>query len=155
MENFFNWATKPVPNEDVEVWFNINNIIPEKGELFFDFCHSLFTLMNQTYLGEDEQPSETRVIMSEEDKTKHFKWCWETTVNNFKKENINFSVDGEHYEYFLTFFTEVYYNQKNVTVRSAISGFFKDLFDKKKTFTKSDLDLYTEMYKLLDKSILK
>ena len=28
--------------------------------------------------------------MTEEDKLKHYKWCWEKTIENFKKENINF-----------------------------------------------------------------
>jgi hypothetical protein len=50
---------------------------------------------------------------------------------------------------------EVYYKQKNEKVRDQISSFLVDLFDKQKTFTKSDLDLYTEMYKLLDRSIQK
>jgi len=49
MENFFNWISKPMDSEDVEIWFNMNNMIPEKGELFFDFCVSLFTLMKETY----------------------------------------------------------------------------------------------------------
>jgi hypothetical protein len=53
MENFFNWISKPMDSEDVEIWFNMNNMIPEKGELFFDFCVSLFTLMKETYLGDE------------------------------------------------------------------------------------------------------
>jgi len=51
MENFFNWVTQPLSKEDVDVWFNINNIIPEKSELFYDFCVSLLSLIKQTYLG--------------------------------------------------------------------------------------------------------
>jgi hypothetical protein len=155
MENFFNWVSKPMANEDVEVWFSINNLIPEKGILFFDFCYSLFMLMNNTYLGEDNQSSETRVVLSDDDKLKHFEWCWNTTISNFKKENIEFTMKGDHYDYFLTFFMEVYYKQKNSAVRNSINIFFKDLFDMKVTFTKSDLDLYTEIYKLLDKSIIQ
>jgi len=30
MENFYNWITQPVPKEDVEIWFNIHNMIPER-----------------------------------------------------------------------------------------------------------------------------
>jgi len=41
MENFFNYITKPVRPEDVDVWFRSNNIIPEKLELFYDFTYSL------------------------------------------------------------------------------------------------------------------
>jgi hypothetical protein len=153
MENFFNWISKPMDNEDVEIWFNMNNMIPEKGELFFDFCVSLFTLMKETYLGDDSLNNETRVTLSEEDKKKHFEWCWNKTIDNFKKENIRFNTKGEHFEYFNSFFMEVYYTQKNNSVRDSIDSFLKDLFNRKIPFTKSDLDLYTELYKLLDKNI--
>jgi hypothetical protein len=141
--------------EDVDLWFRINNLIPEKGELFFDFCYSLFNLMDTTYLGEETFQVETKVILTDLDKEKHFEWCWNTTISNFKKENLYLEVQGDHYNYFLTFFMEVYYKQKNEKVRDQISSFLVDLFDKQKTFTKSDLDLYTEMYKLLDRSIQK
>jgi len=154
MENFFNWVTKPMSNEDVEIWFNMNNMIPEKGELFFDYCISLFNLVSLTYLGGDGTSNETNVVMDDSDKEKHFQWCWNTTIENFKKENIRFSVKGEHYDYFSTFFMEVFYNQKNNSVKESIGIFLNELFDKSKTFTKSDLDLYTEIYKLLDKNIL-
>jgi len=153
MENFFNWIHKPMNNDEVEVWFSINNMIPEKGELFFDFCFSLFTLMKETYLGDDLSSNETRVSMTDEDKQKHFKWCWDKTIDNFKKENIVFNDEGDHYTYFNSFFTEVYYTQGNKSVRESIDTFFKDLFNRKVPFTKSDLDLYTELYKLLDKNI--
>lgn len=153
MENFFNWISKPMDSEDVEIWFNMNNMIPEKGELFFDFCVSLFTLMKETYLGDDSLNNETRVTLSEEDKKKHFEWCWNKTIDNFKKENIRFNTKGEHFDYFNSFFMEVYYTQKNISVRDSIDSFLKDLFNRKIPFTKSDLDLYTELYKLLDKNI--
>jgi hypothetical protein len=48
---------------------------------------------------------------------------------------------------------EVYYTQKNNNVRDSIDSFLKDLFNRKIPFTKSDLELYTELYKLLDKNI--
>jgi hypothetical protein len=31
MENFFNWVTKPIPNEEVVMWFNAHNMIHEKN----------------------------------------------------------------------------------------------------------------------------
>lgn len=153
MENFFNWVTKPMMNEEVEVWFNMNNIIPEKAELFYDFSLSLILLIKGTYLGDDTSSNETKISMSQEDKTKHFEWCWKTTVENFKKENIRFNLKGEHFDYFNSFLLEIFYNQKNLNVRNSIEVFFKELFDRDVPFTKSDLDLYTELYKLLDKNI--
>jgi hypothetical protein len=110
--------------------------------------------MGQTYLGGDDARNETNVSLNDEDKIKHFRWCWNTTIGNFKKENIKFSTEGEHCEYFISFFLEVFYNQKNKSVKESVGVFLKELFDKNKTFTKSDINLYTEIYKLLDKNIL-
>jgi len=153
MENFFNWMTKPMMNDEVEVWFNMNNIIPEKGELYYDFCLSLFGLIKVTYLGEETTHNETKISLTDEDKLKHFEWCWNVTVENFRKENIKFNFKGEHYDYFSSFFMEIFYSQKNISVRNSIDKFLKDLFDRDTPFTKSDLDLYTELYKLLDRNI--
>jgi hypothetical protein len=155
MENFFNYITKPLNPEDVDLWFRINNIIPEKLELFSDFSHSLNLLICDTYLGEELKSNETKITLSEEDKTKHFDWCWNKTIDNFKKENLIFENEGEHYEYFKSFFEEIFYNQKEKVVRDSINNFFDDLFNLNKPFTKSDLDMISSIYKLLDKSMEK
>lgn len=154
MENFFNWITKPVPNDEVEVWLDIHNIIPEKCELYYDFCISLIILMKETYLGDEDISNETKVIFSQDDKKKHFRWCWFKTVETFKKESIVFNDEGDHYEYFSSFFMEIFYNQKNQSVKNSIENFFEELFDRDHPFTKSDLDLLTELYKLLDKNLI-
>lgn len=155
MENFFDWMSKPVPKEDVFLWFSINNIIVEKSELFYDFCISLFTLVNSTYLGEENQPYETKITLSDKEKEKHFQWCWNKIVDNFKHENIIFISDGEHYDYFLTLFMEIYYKQTSHEIRNSLEKFIRELFDKEKPFSKSDLELFTEIYKLLDKNIIR
>jgi hypothetical protein len=103
-------------------------------------------------LGDDDR-LETKITLSEEDKIKHFEWCWNETIKNFKKEEIDFNKEGEHYEYFLSFFSDIFYNQKEIKIKSSIGTFFNDLFDRKKTFTKSDLDMILSIYKSLDKNI--
>lgn len=155
MENFFNYITKPLNPEDVDLWFRINNIIPEKLELFSDFSHSLNLLICDTYLGEELNSNETKITLTNEDKEKHFYWCWNKTIDNFKKENLIFENEGEHYEYFKSFFEEIFYNQKEKVVRNSINNFFSDLFDLNKPFTKSDLDMISAIYKLLDKNLKK
>ena len=122
-------------------------------ELYYDLSHSLYLLIKSTYLGNSESNSETKVVMTQEDNLKHFEWCWNKTIENFKKENVRFNTKGDHFEYFNSFFMEVYYTQKNNNVRDSIDSFLKDLFNRKIPFTKSDLELYTELYKLLDKNI--
>ena len=155
MENFFNYISKPVHPDDVQVWLNINNIIPEKVDLYSDFTSSLYKLILNTYLGEDDKSNESNIKLTEEDNTKHFDWCWKKTIENFTKENVKFYSKGEHYDHFKSLFDEVYYNQKEQKVKDQIGVFFEDLFDLKKPFTKSDIDMLTDLYKSLDKNLKK
>jgi hypothetical protein len=138
--------------EDVDIWFRVNNIIPEKMDLYYDFSFSLYFLILETYLG-DEKSNETKVNLTDEDNLKHFEWCWDRTIDNFKKEEITFNNRGDHYDYFLSFFTEIFYNQRENKIKDSIGTFFNDLFDRKKPFTKSDLDMVSSIYKSLDKNM--
>ena len=154
MENFYSWMIKPVSSEDVEIWFNMNNIIPEKRELFRDFTFSLYKLIESTYLGNEwDEVNETTVTLSQEEKQRHFDWCWVKTIDNFKKENIGFNQKGEHREYFNQFFMDLFYNAEKKEIVTNIEKFFIELFDVKKSFTKSDLDMITDVYKRLNKNL--
>ena len=154
MDNFFNYITKNLEIEEVDVWFKVNNIIPEKMELYYDLSYSLYLLIQKTYLGNGENNKETKVEMSEEDNTKHFNWCWDKTIKNFNKENIKFQNDGDHYDYFFSLFNELYYKQNKEIIRNSIDVFFLDLFNREKPFTQVDLDLIYNIYKTLDKNLV-
>lgn len=91
--------------------------------------------------------------MLEEDKENHFNWCWKKVLEDFRKEEISFEEEGEHYVYFKIFFEEIFYKQEDKKIRNSIDIFFKDVFDFEKTFTRSDLDMILEIYKNLDKNI--
>jgi hypothetical protein len=155
MENFFNYLTKPILPEDVLVWFEANNIIYEKLELFSDFSLSLHELIIQTYLGENDTPNDTKITLTNEDEEKHFDWCWSKLLRNFEKEGIKFSYEGDHYDYYKSFFFDIFYNQKEDHLRHSVGQFFQELFDMEKGFTKSDLDMVSTIYKYLDKNIKK
>jgi hypothetical protein len=120
MENFFNYITKNLNHEEVDVWFRVNNIYPEKLELFSDFTHSLNTLIVDTFLGDETESTETKINLSDEDNRKHFEWCWNKVVDNFNKEKIIFEKKGDHYDYFESFFFEIFYNQKEKELRLSI-----------------------------------
>jgi len=155
MENFYSWMMKPVNREDVEIWFNINNMIYEKRQLFSDFTFSLYDIIKSTYLGDDvTNPSETKIILSQQEKESHFEWCWNKTLENFSKENIKFNLKGEHKDYYEKFYMDLFYNAENNKISDNILMFFEELFNEDKMFTKSDLDMLTEIYKLLNKNII-
>ena len=155
MDQFFNWLTKPMSNDEIDAWYKANNIIPEMRDLFEDFCLSLFKLIDTTYLGDsDDNGKETKIGMTVEDKEEHFKWCWNRTISNFKNESIIFNDSEETYDYFKNFFMEVFYNQKENNVRKSIEKFFITIFRKNNKHTKSDIEMLTEIYKILEKSLI-
>jgi len=151
MENFFNWMSKPIPKEDIVIWFNVHNMNYEKIELFGDVFKSLNQIVQDTYMG--DEISETRISMTQEDKELHFEWCWKKVVEDFRKENIEINPTGDHKDYFNGFYFDSFYNPTEKNVREAIPSFLSDVFDVDKSFTKSDLDILTEFYKLLEKNI--
>jgi hypothetical protein len=151
MENFFNWMSKPVPQDEVVIWFNVHNMNYEKIELYGDIFKSLNETVHDTYMGDDL--TETKISMSQEDKELHFEWCWKRTIDDFKREGIEISSSGEHKDYFRGFYLDTFYNPTEKNLKESIPSFILDVFDVDKTFTKSDLDILTELYKLLEKNI--
>lgn len=150
MENFFNWMAKPLPKDEIIIWFNMHNMTYEKIELYGDVFKSLNHVILDTYLGDDV--SETKITLSDEDKSSHFDWCWKKVIDNFRKENIIIKYDGEHKEYFKSFYMETFYNQNEVNIKNSIPKFLSEIFDVTMTYSKSDLDLLTELYKLIEKN---
>jgi hypothetical protein len=152
MENFFKWLSVPIDREELEVYFNMNNIIREKLDLFSDILHTLNIIIDETYLG-NNITNDMYVSYSEEDKTKHFDWCWLKTIDSFKKENILLKENGEHKNYLKNFYLEIFYSKKNKVENVDISKFVSELFSIDGDFSKADLEILTELYKVLDKNI--
>jgi hypothetical protein len=154
MENFFAWITVPVPNDEAEIWFNKNNMIIERRQLYGEFCISLFELIKKTYLGQNFNDGINPVIMTKEENNLHFDWCWNKTIENFSKENIKFKAQGEHKDYLKGFFDEVFYYQEQPQIADNVDNFLSSVFDESTSFTKSDLDMITEIYMLFEKSYI-
>jgi hypothetical protein len=151
MENFFNWMSKPIPQDEVVIWFNVHNMNYERIELYGDIFKSLNYIIIDTYMG--EETNETKISLSQEDKELHFEWCWNKMLEDFRRENIIIKHGGEHKEYFRSFFFDTFYNQSERNVKDSIPNFLVEVFDVEKPFSKSDLDILTELYKLMEKNI--
>tara|TARA_R110000744_G_scaffold135557_1_gene245016 strand:- start:37 stop:510 length:474 start_codon:yes stop_codon:yes gene_type:complete len=145
-EEFYNYITEPVTVEDMRLWVRHKNIDADRAELFYDFIDSVHTVLHETFLGDD-------VIINEEDKQKHFKWCWNKTIDNFKEENILFNTEGDHYEYFWNFFYESYYTDKEKRDVDNINNYFLILTKLHILKTKSELDMLSDIYILLDSNL--
>ena len=150
MENFFNWMAKPLPKDEIIIWFNVHNMTYEKIELCGDFFKSLNQIIMDTYLG--DSTSETKISLSYDDNLSHFEWCWNKVIENFKRENIIIKSDGDHKDYFQSFFMDTFYNQTESSLKKSIPKFLNEIFDVGITYSKSDLDLLTELYKLIEKN---
>jgi hypothetical protein len=122
-------------------------------ELYSDFSISLHSLILETYLGNTTERNETKINLTQEDNLKHFEWCFGKVIDNFKKEGINFKKKGEHFDYFKNFFMDVYYNQNQENVRNNVKLFLTQLFNLNTSFSKSDLDMISVIYKNLDKNM--
>lgn len=154
MGRFFDWLAKPMDKEDINAWYLANNITPELTELFRDFCFSFLNLLKDTYLGDDfSDNKETKVGMTTNQKKEHFKWCWVKTIENFNKESIDFKFNNDDSEFFESFFFDVFYNQPDQKVKEQINNFFKQIFDRGFNKTKSDIEIFTDIYKVLERSL--
>jgi len=154
MGRFFDWLAKPMDKEDINAWYLANNITPELTELFRDFCFSFLNLLKDTYLDDDfSDNKETKVGMTTNQKKEHFKWCWDKTIKNFNKESIDFKFNNDDSEFFESFFFDVFYNQPDQKVKEQINNFFKQIFDRGFNKTKSDIEMFTDIYKVLERSL--
>ena len=48
---------------------------------------------------------------------------------------------------------EVFYDQRDDKVRSTIEMFLSELFNRKRAVTKSDMEMFTDLYKTLERSL--
>lgn len=147
-EGYLEFISSESYKHQIDIWYRAYNISREKTELFYDFINSIFFLIEETYLGED-------VMDLELNQKSHFTWCWDKTIENFNKEKIFFKERGIHYEYFWNFFLEAYYINKQEDGIIRINEYFYKLFDFQHKKTRSELDMLTEIYKLLDQNLKK
>lgn len=146
---FFNYINKPLSNENLNMLYSTNNIIFERSNLFQDFTLSLIDLVCETYMGDD--------ITNDDEKIKHFDWCWEKTINSFLEEDVDFRDNGELYEYFINFVLETFYMTKPKTdmLHFNMLKLWSYLFGITIPKTRSDVDTFMEIYRLFDKSLIK
>jgi len=132
----------------IDIWCKAHNINHEKLILFNDFLISLFNLVDRTYLGED-------VMILEKHQKEHFTWCWNRIIVNFSKENIHFGPNGKYYDYLWSFFYEAFYLSKLNNSEIKILDYFKILFDFNHIKTRSEIDVLTDIYKLMNENLKK
>jgi hypothetical protein len=147
-EGYIEFITSESYKNQLDIWFKVYNITYEKIELYYDFFISLLNLVDETYLGSD-------VLKNENDIQNHFAWCFNEVINQFEKEKIYFKPQGTHFEYLWLFLYDAYYMNKNEDRVTQITNFFDNFFDFSHRKTQLDLEMMTDMYKLLDQNLKK
>lgn len=144
--DFIEYISKPMEEKDILLILKINNFTIERGNLLLDFVESIVYKITKTYLGDD--------LMTTEDKRKHYDWCWKSVLSDFSKENIFFNKKGQLYEYFLSFFNEIFYLEQNKEEKKLGKTlyFIINSFNYKRIRTKSELDGFLDLYKIFNKS---
>ena len=147
-KNFLTYINKPISREATLILYDANNIKYEKCELYSDFTQSLLRLIFNTYLGDD--------VTNLEQQNKHFKWCWDKNIDNFKKEGIDFE-SLKLYNYFLEFTLVVFYSvidkkNQDYTDKQLLRIWY-NIFDYNKVKTSSDIDTLVEIYLLFEHTL--
>lgn len=145
-DKYFEYISSENYKQQVDVWYKVYNISREKTELFHDFLISLYELIDTTFLGTD-------VIITEQEQKEHFNWCWDKTITNFSKERIIFKESGTHHQYLWIFFSEAYYYTQIEDEEVKIPEYFYKLFNFNYQKTRSELDILTEIYKILEQNL--
>lgn len=147
-ESYIEFVTSESYKHQIDIWQKAYNINREKIELFHDFLISLYDIVNETFLGVD-------VIKETQEQKNHFTWCWGKVIDDFNKENINFRETGSHYLYFWNFFYEAFYLKQLTGDPVRIPEYIEKLFNFKQIKSRSELDILSELYKLLNQNLKK
>lgn len=144
--DFIEYISKPMENKEILLLLKINGFIRERGELLLDFIESILQKIIRTYLGD--------TLMTQDDRKKHFEWCWDVVLSDFSKEHIFFNKRGNLYDYIKSFFNEIFYLEENKEEKAFEKTlyFIINSFNYKRIKTKSELDNYLDLYKIFNKS---
>lgn len=147
-ESYLEFISSESYRQQIDIWYKAYNISREKLNLFYDFVASVHDTIDETFLGPD--------VMDEEvNQRSHFTWAWDKVIENFSKEKIYIKDRGAHYEYFWNFYLEAYYYVQIDGNITKIPEYFLKLFDFEHRKSRSELDVLTEIYKILDQNLKK
>lgn len=150
INRFIDYFSKPLTTEQILYLNNINNISYDRVEIYHDFIISLLYTINETYLGDD-------VIKCDDDRLSHFNWCWNKVIDNFNEENIKIQKKGEHFNYFYNYMITLFYLDKERTddlIKNYLI-FWDDIMISIDSKTKSEYDLFVDVYKIMNKYFFK
>jgi hypothetical protein len=145
VQKFIKYMARPLSLLAIDLIYTSNNIVYERVDLYRDFTLTLDDLIQTTYLGHE--------LTEERERLNHFNWCWDKASELITQKNIKF-VDNNHaYVYFLDYYFDTFYSNKINDFN--ISDFWSYIFNYNIEKSRSDLDSFINLYKILEKSYKK
>jgi hypothetical protein len=141
------YIKNPLTVNEIDNIYKLNKIKAVRADLYRDYVLSLCDLVFKSYLGDKHhQDFETRL--------EHFKWCWKENHKYYKQMGYKLRNDKKKYDYFESFFLDVYYfvDDKNNTLEDSIKNVWSYIFNYDVVKSKWDVDNFLEIYYMFDKS---
>lgn len=140
------YFSRPMTGDQVTYLNNLNGIVFEKIEIFKEFLIALTDTIYTTYMGDD-------VTDTKKDKENHYSWAFNKTIDDFEKRDLYFMRDGEHYYYYFRYFNDIFYfeDNKSTELIGTIIDFWETILSFRISKTKSEYDIFLEIYKNLNK----
>ena len=163
INDFYNYIRKPIGEDKVKTLYQINGIKKEVIKVINDFIYSLLDNIHSTYLGDE-------YITGKDEIDRHFAWCYNKVIHDFKKEGLDFSKNIGIYQYFKAYAMMSFYKKPEIfdgedieKIESDVfpieSNWHKNSWNKIFTYdyrkTQSDLDVMFELHELFDSCLVR
>ena len=150
-EQFLSYIKTPLSQTSLNVLYSANNIRFERCQLFSEFIEGLIINIVDTYMGDK--------LTSPSQRLEHFKWCWDKNIHNFDMEGIYFNDTKQVYDYFKRFMVDSFYDSSDKDntnySKDHLIKVWKYIFNYNTNKTRSDVDMFIEVYKMFEKTLQK
>jgi predicted amidohydrolase YtcJ len=104
-----------------------------------------------TYMGDKFTTIEQRI--------EHFTWCWDSNINDFKESGVIFRNTEDLYIYFKQFMIDSFYTATDKgdinVVKQKLMNLWGYILSFNTNKTRSDVDMFLDVYKIFEKTLQK
>lgn len=144
---YLNHSDEYIKEYEILKKFKSHNILRERVDLYKDFSINLLYKIYDTYLG-------INYINTKKDAIGHYNWCYGKILDEFDDQEIDFYGNDELYDYFLDYYMDQFYQQKNQPAITYHMKTWTEIFNHKKTNkSRNEFEVLIELYLLFDISL--
>jgi len=150
VDKFLKYMQRPLLLPELDLIYTSNNIVFERVDVYRDFILTLNNLILTSYLGDEHT--------NEEDRIKHFNWCWNDVSNKLAYGNISFKNNKDAYVYFINFYFDTFYDieeKDEIVLLNNLHEVWSSIFDYNIEKPRTDLDTFLTLYRVFEKTYKK